>query len=248
MADNADLKAQYLAQVEADLERNTKEKERVAADLAALQEQLTVLEQDQELLVGVQQTLVGAAASAAAPVAESAQDAAGTAGEAPADAPVEAPADAPAAVVPRARKPKAAAGKPKAAARTAKPVQAKAATAKPAPAKPAQVKKGKAAKSGAGAAAKDAASTTRTLVELVTAHLTGQGEPRSAAEVGTSLTQAHPGRKIQTTVVRNTLEALVAKGQALRSKQGRSVYYSSPEVSAAPESAAAAKETVTAGA
>jgi hypothetical protein len=244
MADNADLKAQYLAQVEADLERNTKEKERVAADLAALQEQLTVLEQDQELLVGVQQTLVGAAASTSAPVAESAQNAAGTAAGAPADAPVEAPA----AVVPRARKPKAAAGKPKAAARTAKPAAAKPVQAKAAQAKPAQAKKTKAAKSGAGAAAKDAVSTARTLVDLVTAHLTGQGEPRSAAEVGTSLTQAHPDRKIQTTVVRNTLEALVAKGQALRSKQGRSVYYSSPEASAAPESAAAAKETVTAGA
>ena len=38
MADNATLKSQYLAQVEADLERNAKEKERIAADLAALQE------------------------------------------------------------------------------------------------------------------------------------------------------------------------------------------------------------------
>ncbi|MEE4540516.1 hypothetical protein V2S66_00860 [Streptomyces sp. V4-01] len=198
MADNATLKAQYLTQVEADLERNTKEKDRIATDLAALQEQLAVLEEDHALLVGVRQTLVGQAEAAAVTPAE-------VPVAAPAEAPVETPAEAPAAVVPRARKPRTAARKPKAAA----------------------PKKAKAAK--AGVAEGGSAATAPTLVELVTAHLTGGAEPRSAAEIGTTLTQAHPDRKIQTTVVRNTLEALVAKGQALRSRQGRSVYYSAPE-------------------
>jgi DNA-binding transcriptional regulator PaaX len=80
-------------------------------------------------------------------------------------------------------------------------------------------------------------------VELVSANLTGHSEPRSATEITTSLTQAHPGRKIHTPVVRITLEALVAKGQSQRSKQGRSVYYSpaeaGPATGRAAESAAA---------
>ncbi|KAK1184408.1 hypothetical protein B7755_043730 [Streptomyces sp. NBS 14/10] len=71
-----------------------------------------------------------------------------------------------------------------------------------------------------------------TLVELVRSHLTEQGEPRSAAEVATALGQAHPERGIKTTVVRTTLEALVAKNQAQRSKQGASVFYTAPHTAA----------------
>ncbi|BBJ37295.1 hypothetical protein SSPO_000130 [Streptomyces antimycoticus] len=44
---------------------------------------------------------------------------------------------------------------------------------------------------------------------------------RSAAEVTTALTQTLPDREIKATVVRSTLEALVAKGQAHRTKQKR---------------------------
>ncbi|MFI1735292.1 hypothetical protein ACH40E_39975 [Streptomyces acidicola] len=68
-----------------------------------------------------------------------------------------------------------------------------------------------------------------TLVELVRRHLTEQSEPRSAAEVATALSQAHPDRRIQTTVVRTTLEGLVAKSHAQRAKQGSSVYYTAPD-------------------
>ncbi|MEV5986714.1 hypothetical protein AB0L85_17090 [Streptomyces sp. NPDC052051] len=68
-----------------------------------------------------------------------------------------------------------------------------------------------------------------TLVELVRRHLTEQSEPRSAAEVATALGQAHPDRGVKTTVVRTTLEGLVAKNQAQRSKQGTSVFYTSPD-------------------
>jgi hypothetical protein len=188
------LKAQYLTQVEADLERNTKEKERIAAELAALQEQLTVLQQDHALLTGVQQTLTGATA---VPEQETKRAAAQTEAQA---------------AVPPARK-------PRATSRTPKPSVSKKET-----------KAAKPAASGGGPAA-----TTPTLVELVTANLSGHTEPRSAAEVGTSLVKAHPARKIQTTVVRNTLEALVAKGQALRSKQGRSVYYTAPDTTPAAD-------------
>ena len=176
MTDNATLKSQYLAQVEADLEHNTKERERIAADAAALQEQLMILEQDHALLVGVQQTLVSTSPSPAQGTEQ---------------------AGAPAAAVPRARTPK-----PSAAKKTA----------------------GK-----TGTSRSSSPTTTPTLVELVTADLTEHSEPRSAAEIATALTQAHPDRKIQTTVVRGTLEALVAKGRSLRSKQGRAVYYSAAE-------------------
>ena len=72
-----------------------------------------------------------------------------------------------------------------------------------------------------------------TLVELIRRHLAESTEPRSAAEISTALGQAHPDRQITTKVVRVTLEGLVAKSQAERSKQGKSVFYTAP----APESA-----------
>jgi cell division septum initiation protein DivIVA len=65
------------------------------------------------------------------------------------------------------------------------------------------------------------------LVDLVRAHLSGQSEPRSAAEVAAALEQEQPERGIKVTVVRSTLEGLVARNQAQRTKQGSSVFYTS---------------------
>ncbi|MEU6091639.1 BlaI/MecI/CopY family transcriptional regulator [Streptomyces sp. NPDC047085] len=80
------------------------------------------------------------------------------------------------------------------------------------------------------AARKAAAKATRpTLVNLVHRHLTEQSEPRSAAEVAEALGHAHPDRNIATTVVRTTLENLVAKSLAQRTKQGSSVYYTAAD-------------------
>ncbi|MFE3034789.1 hypothetical protein ACFXKY_24480 [Streptomyces canus] len=87
------------------------------------------------------------------------------------------------------------------------------------------------------------ASTTRsgpTLVDLVRDHLAGQKEPRSAAEVATALGGQHPERTIKTTVVRTTLEGLVARNQAQRTKQGSSVFYTTPD---AGEGAAASEDS-----
>jgi predicted transcriptional regulator len=77
-------------------------------------------------------------------------------------------------------------------------------------------------------------------VELIRRHLTDQKEPRSAAEISTALGKAHPKRDIAAKVVRVTLEGLVAKSQAERTKQGRSVFYSAPasEPALAPETQA----------
>ncbi|MFV5997980.1 hypothetical protein ACNPQM_37810, partial [Streptomyces sp. NPDC056231] len=46
-----------------------------------------------------------------------------------------------------------------------------------------------------------------------------------------ALAQAHPDRGVKTTVVRTTLEGLVAKSQAQRTKQGSSVFYTAADVS-----------------
>ncbi|MDP5315626.1 MULTISPECIES: hypothetical protein [Streptomyces] len=73
-----------------------------------------------------------------------------------------------------------------------------------------------------------------TWLELTTAYLGGQSEPRSAAEVSASLTEAHPERSVQVTVVRNALEQGVAQGLLERSKQGRSVFYSPADTVPAP--------------
>ncbi|MFC8083472.1 hypothetical protein [Streptomyces sp. NPDC057340] len=105
-------------------------------------------------------------------------------------------------------------------------------TADKAPAKTAAKTAGKT--TGKTAAKKPAARDAGrpTLVELVREHLAAQREPRSAAEVTTALSEAHSGRTVKTTVVRTTLEGLVAKNQAQRTKQGTSVYYTATDATA----------------
>ncbi len=84
---------------------------------------------------------------------------------------------------------------------------------------------------------------------LVREHLAGQREPRSAAEVATALGQEHPDRGIKANVVRTTLESLVARNEAQRSKQGTSVYYTAADTAqAAPAGASAAESGKDAGA
>ncbi len=52
-----ELTSQYITQVVGDLESNLKEQERIGADIAALQQQLTALQQDHSVLVNIQQAL-----------------------------------------------------------------------------------------------------------------------------------------------------------------------------------------------
>ncbi|GGJ72686.1 hypothetical protein [Streptomyces brasiliensis] len=204
-----ELTSQYAAQVTSDLERNAKEQERISADIAALQEQLAALQHDHSVLVNVQQVL----------------------GVSP--APVQ-PAAAPDSSTVPAPRNKKTAGEHGASKRTrakkADDAQDRAAAKSSASKKTAASKK--------PTDNTTAATATRpTLVELVRSHLTEQSEPRSATEVTTTLDAAHPERGIKTTVVRTTLEGLVAKNQAQRTKQGSSVYYTAPnanEETAAP--------------
>ncbi|MFF9768524.1 hypothetical protein ACF1GT_18245 [Streptomyces sp. NPDC014636] len=125
-------------------------------------------------------------------------------------------AQAGSAVVPSPRKKSAGARRSEA----KKPADGKAAARKPADGKAA------ARKSAAPKATSEPAQPT--LIELVRRHLAEQSEPRSAAEVTEALGQAHPDRGVQTKVVRTTLENLVARNLAHRSKQGSSVFYTVP--------------------
>ncbi|MEV4507312.1 hypothetical protein [Streptomyces klenkii] len=85
-----------------------------------------------------------------------------------------------------------------------------------------------------GKSAKDTDTTTAkatepTLVSLLRDQLSRQSEPRSAAEITAAISQAYPDRNVKPTVVRTTMEGLVAKGHAQRTKQGASVFYAAPD-------------------
>ncbi|MET7656031.1 MULTISPECIES: hypothetical protein [unclassified Streptomyces] len=209
-----ELASQYTAQVTADLERNTKEQERIGAEIASLQEQLAALEHDHSVLVSIQQAIDAA----------------------PVTAPAAQPTDSVA--VPAPRK-KAATSATSGTSGTSKRTQKT-------QSKPKKTASGVTRKAEKTAAPKRASATEQaapadtaqpTLVDLVRRHLTEQKEPRSAAEITTALGLAHPERTIKTTVVRTTLEGLVAKTQAQRSKQGSSVFYTATEA-AEPTTAA----------
>ncbi|MEU1601202.1 hypothetical protein ABZ468_53185 [Streptomyces sp. NPDC005708] len=206
-----ELTSQYAAQVISDLERNAKEQERISADIAALQEQLAGLQHDHSVLVNVQQVL-GVSPTPVQPAA------------APASSTVPAPRNKKTAGEPGAGKRTRA---KKAADTQDRTVAKKSATKKSAS------KKTTAGKKPAGNAAAVKADQP-TLVELIRSHLTEQSDPRSAAEVATALSTAHPERGIKITVVRTTLEGLVAKNQAQRTKQGASVFYTAPNAAEQP--------------
>ncbi|MBQ0912781.1 hypothetical protein [Streptomyces sp. RM99] len=251
------LASQYSVQVTDDLERNVKEQERVSAEIAALQQQLAGLQHDHALLVNMQQALGITPPSAAQDAADTAAGTAAatapdTADAASVPAPRDGAATEPAAKRTRGRKSAAAprrAAAPKPGAKPASKSTARSrSAAKPAPGQAAKTPAGQGAKSSARTGGKRAAkkpsakgssaeqaTAQPTLVELVRAHLAEQSEPRSAAEVATALGRANTGRSIKTTVVRTTLEGLVARNQAQRTKQGTSVYYTAADAPRAAE-------------
>ncbi|MEU7058040.1 hypothetical protein [Streptomyces sp. NPDC046197] len=222
-----ELTSQYIAQVTADLEGNLKEQERIGTEIAALQEQLVALQHDHTVLVHMQQAL-GIAANPARPGAE------------PAAASVPSPR--------RARKESAESssdhrpGAGKSNRRTSGARKPRARTSDAGKAGTAQERGGTGTKPAGGKRAPRAAAARParpTLVELVRRHLSEQSEPRSAAEVAAALGQTHPDRSVKTTVVRTTLEGLVARTQAQRTKQGTSVFYTAPDTAGAPAQAQA---------
>ncbi|WP_440580236.1 hypothetical protein [Streptomyces sp. PT19] len=255
------LASQYSVQVTDDLERNVKEQERVSAEIAALQQQLAGLQHDHALLVNMQQALGITPPSAAQDAADTdAATAPDTADAASVPAPRDGAATEPAAKRTRGRKSAAAprrAAAPKPGAKPASKSTARSrSAAKPAPGQAAKTPAGQGAKSSARTGGKrtakkpsakgssaEQATAQPTLVELVRAHLAEQSEPRSAAEVATALGRANTGRSIKTTVVRTTLEGLVARNQAQRTKQGTSVYYTAADAPQAAEQQDTGAET-----
>ncbi|MFE0476298.1 hypothetical protein ACFW2V_32375 [Streptomyces sp. NPDC058947] len=216
-----ELASQYIAQVSGDLEANVKEQERISAEIASLQEQLASLQHDHGVLVSMQQAL-GITQAAVASGAESTS----------ATVPAPRRKKAGAAAGGQRKTRKSTAGPAKKTAR--KPVAKKTTTAKTTTAKTAKTGSATTGTATTGTAkAGTAKAAEPTLVELIRRHLAEQKEPRSAAEISTALGQAHPERGVSAKVVRVTLEGLVAKSQAERSKQGRSVFYSAPADQAA---------------
>ncbi|MFJ5274748.1 hypothetical protein [Streptomyces sp. NPDC088358] len=196
-----ELTSQYAAQVTGDLERNTKEQDRIGGEIQALQEQLTALQHDHTVLVNLQQALGGASPAAEAATATvSSVPHQGVASSKP--------------------------GRPKKTAATNAKTTASKKTAPKQTAPKQTAPKQTAAKVSSPKAPKPAAEPT--LVEVIRGYLKQQSEPRSAAEISDALTQAHPDRTVKTTVVRTTLEGLVAKNHAHRNKQGTSVFYTAP--------------------
>ncbi|EST36257.1 hypothetical protein M878_02805 [Streptomyces roseochromogenus subsp. oscitans DS 12.976] len=193
------MTSQYVSQVTNDLEHNVKEQERITDEIAALQDQLAALQHDHTILVSMQEAL-GVVTSVGAPATTS---------------------EAPVVPAPRTQSPTASDTTSGTVSRTRR-VPKKATEEQPEP-KKRSAKKPAAAKPAAKKAAGQTAQPT--LVELVRRHLAEQQEPRSAAEVSEALGKAHPDREIQTKVIRTTLENLVARNSAQRTKQGSSVFY-----------------------
>ncbi|WP_308124949.1 hypothetical protein [Streptomyces sp. NEAU-YJ-81] len=198
-ADNTNLKTQYAAQINTDLERNTADHERLSSEITALQQQLLVLENNRVLLLGMRQSLGDEAADVPENTGVSGSENGASAARKSAE-----------------RSP----------------------TRKPKKKTDTASGKRKGTESGGKRTKRVRAAGAPTLRDLIHGDLTQHGEPRSAAEVTATLTQALPDREIKATVVRSTLESLVAKGEAHRTKQQRSVLYSAT----APDAAAGAAE------
>ncbi|MER5778096.1 hypothetical protein ABT144_28130 [Streptomyces sp. NPDC002039] len=262
------LKSQYADKVTADLDLNTAEQDRIRGEITSLQERLAGLEQDHELLVGMRAALgdnalavpgprtgkkpaavtaptrkqTGAKTAATGSAKKSTATKTSSAPKSTATKSTATKATATKATAPKSATTKAAASKStetKAAAVVAEPKQS---AAKQSAAKPAAAKK---------PVAKKAASSDKNqvpLTELIHQHLTGQTEPKTAAEISQALAVAHPDRSLNDNLVRTSTERLVARSLAERAKQGSTVYYTAtrPDAVAAVTPAAPADKAVAA--
>lgn len=207
-----DLTSSYVTQVARDLQHNVEEQERISGEIAGLQEKLAVLQHNHTVLVSMQQALGTAAETAQPPVPPAA---------------VAADDTATAGNTPAAKKPASGGAAKRTRGKGAATGRAGRKAAKPAAEK--------------ADASPEPKSAQPKLIDLVRTQLAGQAEPRSAAEIATTLGDAHPERAFKVTVVRSALENLVARNQAQRSKQGTSVFYTATD--AARETPAADTDT-----
>ncbi|MFJ9122501.1 hypothetical protein ACIRJS_00340 [Streptomyces sp. NPDC102340] len=194
-----ELKSRYADRIQDDIANNESELKRISEEISALQAQLGTLEENRTLLESMLKSLgSGNLPPLPAPLAEK------PAGKAAGKVPRQKARDTTAAKPAQAKK---TAGAPAKAAKAVKPAKAAAATKPSAP------------------AAEKTEPQGSTLVELIVSQLGAETSPRSAAEITATLEKKHPKREFSTKVVRNTLEALVAKARAERTRQQRSVFY-----------------------
>lgn len=211
MSNHITIQDRYAEQFAADLESNTKEQEAVRVQMAELQARLDELEKAHVWLSTALDTL------SEKPLApKPSAPASGGSGDAT-------PAEPAASAVPRPRQ-----AKPKKAAD-------KAGGSRKKPAQPQPGGKAKAPKAGAKK------SDGPTLRELVLDVLVQHHQPRMVGEVVQELTQAHPQRPASSgPVVRNALEALVAKSAVERERKQGSVFYTAATAAKAAEEKPAA--------
>ncbi|MCF3134767.1 hypothetical protein [Streptomyces olivochromogenes] len=221
MADEAaTIQEKYAGRFASELETNRSEQENLRARLKQLQA-------EEEMLLRLQSALAGATAGSGSATGGAA-DAAVTEPQDPAHA----SAVLEEAGVPQPRHPKT--GSPAAPAK-------KAAAKRTAPARKAAKEtaaKKTTAKGPAGKPAADKAagpSLGDLLKQILDKH---PGQPRTAAEVTIELEQEYPERARNTTIVRNTLERLVAKSAVERTKQKSTVLYTSDGPAAADSTTA----------
>ncbi|MDX2642506.1 hypothetical protein PV341_02785 [Streptomyces sp. PA03-1a] len=201
MSHNTTIQDRYAARLAEDLENNAKEQEAVREQVAGLQARLTRLEDERAWLTRLQGS-VTTGGRRVAPRDEPAD--AVPAEEVPAE-------EVPAEVVPAAD----VAGAPEEGAPRAVP--------RPRTRKPAG---GAKARKAGKKAAQSRDKEKPTLRGLVADVLTADEEPRMVSEFVDALAKRHPDRSAPSApVVRNALEALVAKGLAERSRRQGSVFY-----------------------
>ncbi|GAA5041758.1 hypothetical protein [Streptomyces similanensis] len=230
----ATVRSRYAEQAASDLAENRRHQQELTSQLEALRQEETLLLDILSLAghpaadsahVPQQARHEPEPAAEQAPRSVPAPAAPDTSAEAPAEetpaerpAPAEGEDAAKAAAKPAktAAKKRAAKSTPRAAGKTA---------AKGAPKSAAKTAAKATAGKTAGKAAAKKDESQALLRDLLLGLLDGHSEPRLAAELREELLRAHPDREPTPQVVRNTLEALVAKGRIQRHKQGRSVMY-----------------------
>ncbi|MEU1071078.1 MULTISPECIES: hypothetical protein [unclassified Streptomyces] len=252
MADEPDtttLKDQYAARVTADLEANQQDQSRIRAELDALKGRLEALERDHGLLQTMHHTLTGAAA-AAGRTATAVQRTPAKNATPKADTPKAGKADTAKVVTAKTATTKTATSKSASgkSVKTAAPakvptprskktevtsevtatVKSPAKSAVKSAAKPARTLRKNTAPAKTASRGK-AETSGPTLREVVLGLFAGHQEPRTVADILTELTTAHPDRATSPQVVRNTLEALVAKGELERERKQGSVFYTAPD-------------------
>ncbi|WP_181809489.1 BlaI/MecI/CopY family transcriptional regulator [Streptomyces shenzhenensis] len=209
---DTELASEYSARIAQDLELNAEKQDRLATEIAALEEQLRAVRENRVVLERLQQALTPQATATAPAHVPATASASGTAEPAEATDAVEA-------AVPHPRTESAAKRR---------------ASAKPSPKQP---------KPSLKQPKPGLKETKPSLVEAVHTYLAQQREPVSASDVAEAIRAAQPGRAIKTTVIRTTLENLVAKNRARRTRQGRAVSYtlSASQEPQAPEADADAE-------